>query len=77
MRSAFSSSTSSLTPSEEPGELSQAVIFRSLFTSLLGLSVLKSFKDIDYLLYHSRVLLLFVLIASVWCQFSDKKRECC
>ena len=77
MRSAFSSNTASLTHLEEPSELSQAVIFSSLFSSLLGISVLKSLKDIDYLLYHCRVLLLFVLIATVCCQFSDKKRECC
>lgn len=77
VRSAFSSNTASLTPLEEPSELSQAVIFSSLFSSLLGISVLKSLKDIDYLLYHCRVLLLFVLIATVCCQFSDKKRECC
>ena len=77
MRSAFSSNAAPFTPLEELGELSQAVVSRSLSTSLLGISVLKSLKDIDYLLYHGRVLLLFVLIATVWCQFSDKKRECC
>lgn len=77
VRSAFSSNAAPFTPLEELGELSQAVVSRSLSTSLLGISVLKSLKDIDYLLYHGRVLLLFVLIATVWCQFSDKKRECC
>ena len=77
MKSAFSNNTLSLTPLEEPSKLSQAVIFRSLFTSLLGISAFISFKDIDYLLDHYAVLLLFVLFACVWCQFSDKKREYC
>lgn len=77
MKSAFSKDTLSLTLLEEPSKPSQAVIFGSLFTSLLGISALISFKDIDYLLYHYPVLFLFVLVACVWCQFSDKKRESC
>lgn len=76
MNSALSNNTLSLTPLESPASflrLSFSGLTPPFWESLLSyhLKILIICSTTD------AVLFLFVLVACAWCQFSDKKRECC